>query len=161
MNPRQITVLWLAITALAPSAYLVISRGVEVERAVSENRELREGSVDHKVPYRRYLVTFEREGKTVTYEVKSKQFPRSDEETEKLIANGRQLSDREAVGWQEKATIERYRRRYWEFSAIGFFTFCSLVSLLVFRAKNAKPPEKSVEPAPGSITPRASEGTSK
>jgi hypothetical protein len=139
MNLRQITIIWLSVSVFLPSAYFVISGGIELERTVRENREIREGSVDQKDAPRRYFVTFERDGKTLTYEAKSNHFPRSEEEIEKLLATGRQLSESEIAAWNEKEHLEKSRRLYWELAATGFFFFASLSSLLAFRTKSKEP----------------------
>lgn len=160
MTQRQITIVWLSLTLLVPSGYFAVSRGLEGEIAVRENREIREGTEDRGTHIRKFLVTFEREGRTVTYEIKSDHFPNSDEETEKLIASGRQLSEREAKAWQERDEVEKSRRRYWEFATAAFFVFVSLSSLLVFRARK-KEPNKTPEPTTMTVTPRAPSSTSR
>ena len=136
MNPRQITILWLVLTALLPTTYFVLSRGIQIERQLSENRVIRQNtSITNKDSY---IITAEVDGKILTYEVTTDHYP-TEEECEKLIAGGRLLSDREVTAWLEKDAIEQQRRKYWEFSASGLFVVASITGLLLFRATQNHP----------------------
>ena len=138
MNRLQITILWIVLTALLPAAYFVISRGFQIERRLNDNFAIRQKTTDTNK--HTYLITTEKNGKPLTYEVETNHYPTADDEILKLVAGGRLLSDREAKAWDEKDSVEHERRRFWELSASGFFVITSVTGLLLYRAKvNSRP----------------------
>jgi hypothetical protein len=143
MNRLQITILWIVLTAALPAAYFVISRGLSVEKKLSENQSIREMEGDGGSKKQVFLITVEDNGKLLTYEVEMDHYPKNDAEILRLLPSSRLLSDREAKAWDYKDVVERERRTFWELSALGFFTVISVTGLLLYRAMKSYTPSVS------------------
>ena len=135
MNRTQITIIWLLLTALLPSAYFVVSRGLLIEDRLKSNRKIREIREQSTNETMRFLVEADHQGKSQTFEIRSDHFPTNDEEALKLIPAGRQLSEQEATAWGEKDSIHLERKRFWELSIVGLCVLTSCGGLLLYRAK--------------------------